>query len=292
VVALSGFHSLVASGTSSKQLDNELSGLFVGYGSMFTEGFLATLVITSIAAFGMQVLQGASGKLAEIGIDINLLMTDKTYLANKYAAATNTVGGATGIFTNSFGKMTTAIGIPEQIGSTFAGLWVSAFVLTTLDTAVRLARYAWSEIWEPVKRVSEGFYKFIADKWVASIIAACLGLSLIWGGSYLVLWPGFAGSNQLLASIAMITAAIWVKRVQKAKPAWQMAVLIPALFLWITVTIGLIWYLFVVVPSIAVALNKYMLGGFTAIMLILNFILVADFLSGWRKGPLPEAEAK
>ncbi len=71
-----------------------------------------------------------------------------------------------------------------------------------------------------------------------------------------------------------------------------MAVLIPALFLWITVTIGLIWYLFVVIPSIAVAFNKYMLGGFTVIMLILNFILVADFLSGWRKGPLPEAETK
>jgi len=290
--ALSGFHSLVATGTTSKQLDNELSGLFIGYGSMFTEGFLATLVITSIAAFGMQVFQGAAGKLTDLKIDLNLLMTDKTYLANKYAAASNSVGGAVGIFTKSFGKMTTSVGLPENIGTTFAGLWVSAFVLTTLDTAVRLARYAWSEIWEPVKRVSEGFYKFIANLWVASIIADGLALLLIWWGSYNILWPGFAGANQLLAAIAMITAAIWVKRVQKAKPSWQMAVLIPALFLWITVTIGLIWYLFVVVPGIAVAFNKYMLGGFTVIMLILNFILVGDFISGWRKGPLPEAEGK
>jgi len=290
--ALSGFHSLVATGTTSKQLDNELSGLFIGYGSMFTEGFLATLVITSIAAFGMQVFQGAAGKLTDLKIDLNLLMTDKTYLANKYAAASNSVGGAVGIFTKSFGKMSTSVGLPENIGTTFAGLWVSAFVLTTLDTAVRLARYAWSEIWEPIKKVSEGFYKFIANLWVASIIADGLALLLIWWGSYNILWPGFAGANQLLAAIAMITAAIWVKRVQKAKPSWQMAVLIPALFLWITVTIGLIWYLFVVVPGIAVAFNKYMLGGFTVIMLILNFILVGDFISGWRKGPLPEAEGK
>ncbi len=290
--ALSGFHSIVASGTSSKQLDNELSGLFVGYGSMFTEGFLSTLVITSIAAFGMSVFQGVSGKLTELGIDLNLLMTDKAYLGNKFLAAANTVGGALGVMTRSFGKMTTAVGLSESVGNTFAGLWVSAFVLTTLDTSVRLARYAWGEIWEPVKNVSEGFYKFISDKWVGSIIAAGLGLLLIWGGSYTVLWPGFAGSNQLLASIAMITAAIWVKRVQKAKPAWQMAVLIPALFLWITVTIGLIWYLIVVVPSIKVAFNKYMLGGFTVVMLALNVILVTDFLAGWRKGPLPEAETK
>jgi len=290
--ALSGFHSIVASGTSSKQLDNELSGLFVGYGSMFTEGFLSTIVILSIAAFGMQVFQGVAQKLTDLKVDLNLLMTDKAYLGNNFAKAAGAVGGALGVFTNSFGKMTTSVGLPEKAGTTFAGLWVSAFVLTTLDTSVRLARYAWGELWEPVKRVSEGFYSFIANRWVGSIIAAGIGLGLIWGGSYLVLWPGFAGSNQLLASIAMITAAVWVRQVQKSKPAWQMAVLIPALFLWITVTVGLFWYLFIVVPKTTPAFNKYMLGGFTVIMLILNFILIFDFISGWRKGAVPEVETK
>ncbi len=290
--ALSGFHSIVASGTSSKQLDNELSGLFVGYGSMFTEGFLSTLVITSIAAFGMQVFQGAAAKLTELKVDLNALMTDKIYLGNTYLKAAGAVGGALGVMTRSFGKMTTAVGLPENVGSTFAGLWVSAFVLTTLDTSVRLARYAWGEIWEPVKKASEGFYNVIANKWVGSIIAAGLGLLLIWGGSYTVLWPGFAGSNQLLASIAMITAAVWVKQVQKAKPAWQMAVLIPALFLWITVTVALFWYLFVVIPKTTPVFNKYMLGGFTIVMLALNVILVIDFLGGWRKGAIPEVETK
>lgn len=290
--ALSGFHSIVASGTSSKQLDNELSGLFVGYGSMFTEGFLSTIVILSIAAFGMQVFQDVAQKLTDLKVDLNLLMADKAYLGNNFAKAANAVGGALGVFTNSFGKMTTAVGLPEKIGTTFAGLWVSAFVLTTLDTSVRLARYAWGELWEPVKRVSEGFYNFIANRWVGSIIAAGIGLLLIWGGSYLVLWPGFAGSNQLLASIAMITAAVWVRQVQKAKPAWQMAVLIPALFLWITVTVALFWYLFIVVPKTTPVFNKYMLGGFTVIMLILNFLLFFDFIGGWRKGIVPEAETK
>ncbi len=290
--ALSGFHSIVASGTSSKQLDNELSGLFVGYGSMFTEGFLSTLVITSMAAFGMQVFQGVSSKLTELKVDLNALMTDKVYLGNNFLKAAGAVGGALGVFTRSFGKMTTSVGLSEKVGTTFAGLWVSAFVLTTLDTSVRIARYAWGEIWEPVKKVSEGFHNFIANKWAGSIIAAGLGLLLVWGGSYTILWPGFAGSNQLLASIAMITAAIWVRQVQKAKTGWQMAVLIPALFLWITVTVALFWFLLVVIPKTTPVFNKYMLGGFTVIMLILNVILFIDFIGGWRKGAIPEVETK
>jgi len=282
--ALSGFHSIVASGTSSKQLDNELSGLLVGYGGMFTEGFLSTIVVLSIAAFGMTVLKEAGGDMAKLA---------SPALIGKYGAGQiGATVGKVGIFTHSFGKLVNVIGIPEKLGVTFGGLWVSAFVLTTLDTSNRLARFAWGEIWEPVKKTSEGFYKFIANKWVGSIIAAALGMLIVWGGTLGSLWPGFAGANQMLASIAMITAAVWVRNVQKAKKAWQYAVLIPALFLWITVTVALIWYLFVAVPAIKAATTKYPVAIFTIIMIILNFILIGDFFSAFRKGPKPEAEVK
>ncbi|MCD6167935.1 MAG: carbon starvation protein A, partial [Caldisericia bacterium] len=282
--ALSGFHSIVASGTSSKQLDNELSGLLVGYGGMFTEGFLSTIVVLSIAAFGMSVLK-------EAGADMSKLATPA--LVGKYGSGQiGATVGKVGLFTHSYGKLVESIGIPYKIGVTFAGLWVSAFVLTTLDTSNRLARFAWGEIWEPVKKASEGFYKFIANKWVGSIIAAGLGLLLVWGGTLGSLWPGFAGANQLLASIAMITAAVWVRNVQKAKKAWQYAVLIPAVFLWITVTVALIWYLFVAVPAIKAATTKYPVAIFTIIMIILNFILVGDFIGAFKRGPKPETEVK
>lgn len=282
--ALSGFHSLVASGTSSKQLDNELSGLLVGYGSMFTEGFLSTIVVLSIAAFGMTVLK-------EAGADMAKLATPALVGKNGAGVIGSTVG-TVGIFSHSYGKLVESIGIPYKIGVTFAGLWVSAFVLTTLDTSNRLARFAWGEIWEPIKKTSEGFYKFIANKWIGSIIAAGLGMLLVWGGTLGSLWPGFAGANQLLASIAMITAAVWVRNVQKSKKTWQYAVFIPALFLWVTVTVALIWYIFVAVPAIKAATTKYPVGIFTAIMIILNFILIGDFLSAFIKGPKPETEVK
>ncbi len=282
--ALSGFHSIVASGTSSKQLDNELSGLLVGYGGMFTEGFLSTIVVLSIAAFGMSVLK-------EAGADMSKLASPA--LIGKYGSGQiGATVGKVGIFTHSYGKLVGAIGIPYKIGVTFAGLWVSAFILTTLDTSNRLARFAWSEIWEPLKKTSEGFYNFIANKWVGSIIAAGLGLLLVWGGTLGSLWPGFSGANQLLASIAMITAAVWVRNVQKAKKAWQYAVLIPAVFLWITVTVALIWYLFVAVPAIKAATTRYPVAVFVVIMIILNFVLVGDFLGAFKRGPKPETEVK
>lgn len=286
--ALSGFHSIVGSGTTSKQLDKEISGLFIGYGAMFTEGFLATIVITSIGAFGLEVLGAAAAKVTELGVDMAQLTAGGAYLGNNYVKAANAVGGTLAVFTKSYGMMLNkAIAIPATFGATFAGLWVSAFVMTTLDTATRLGRYAWTELWEPVKNASAGLYAFLSNRWVASIVVAAVGLWLVWGNTYTVLWAGFAGTNQLLASIAMLTAATWVKNVQKAGK-WAMAVVIPAIFLWITVFVSLVWYLIKVVPTLAAA-TKVPMYIFTIVMLILDIILVAQFFVSYRKGPELEA---
>jgi carbon starvation protein len=286
--ALSGFHSIVGSGTSSKQLDKEISGLFVGYGAMFTEGFLSTIVITSIGAFGLEVLQSAAAKVTELGVDMAQLTAGGAYLGNTYVKAANAVGGTLAVFTKSYGLMLNkALTIPAAFGATFAGLWVSAFVMTTLDTTNRLGRYAWTELWEPVKKASTGLYAFLTNRWVASIVVAAIGLWLAWGNTYTVLWAGFAGTNQLLASIAMLTAAVWVKNVQKAGK-WATAVVIPALFLWITVFVSLVWYLIKVVPTLAAA-TKVPMYIFTIVMLILDLVLVAQFFISYRKGPELEA---
>ena len=282
--ALSGFHSIVGSGTTSKQLDKEINGLFVGYGAMFTEGFLSTIVITSIGAFGLEVLGAAAAKVTELGIDMAQLTAGGAYLGNNYVKAANAVGGTLAVFTKSYGMMLNkAIAIPATFGATFAGLWVSAFVMTTLDTTNRLGRYAWTELWEPVKNTSAGLYAFLSNRWVASIVVAAIGLWLAWGNTYTVLWAGFAGTNQLLASIAMLTAAAWVKNVQKAG-RWALAVVIPAIFLWITVFVALVWYLFKVVPTLAAA-TKVPMYIFTIVMLFLDIVLVAQFFVSYRKGP-------
>ncbi|RLF76056.1 carbon starvation protein A, partial [Thermococci archaeon] len=103
---------------------------------------------------------------------------------------------------------------------------------------------------------------------------------------YKILWPAFAGMKQLLASIAMMTAAVWAYKIQKAG-TWGYAVLIPALFLWITVTAGLIWYIAVVPLSggTLIAVKGSLLVG-----LLLNFLLIYDFYLAWKK-PEEEYEA-
>ena len=287
--ALSGFHSIVGSGTTSKQLDNELSGLFVGYGAMFMEGMLSTIVITSIGAFGFTVFQGVADKIAAAGFDLAKMQSNAGYFGQVGAAVINSpdigIGGALGIFTKSFGQMLNVIKVPVKLGETLGGLWASAFVLTTLDTTNRLARYAFQELVEPIKKVSKGIHGVLADRWVASIFAACFGWFLIakGGNAYTALWAGFAGANQLLASIAMLTAATWVKKVQKVGKGMLAAVLIPTFVLWVTVFAALVWFLFVIVPVTAAAL-QVVLGGFIILMLVLDIWLMFNFFKSWNEG--------
>jgi carbon starvation protein len=265
--ALSGFHSLVGSGTSSKQLDKEVHGLIVGYGGMFTEGFLSTIVIVSIAVYGVTV---TGVPAVEWGTG--------------YAAK-----GGLSAFVASYAKgFSQFYGYDETFWKTFATLWISAFALTSLDTAARLGRFTWQEIFEPLYDKNRTLHNIIANRWVASAIAAALGVYMAWYGGYKLLWPAFAGMNQLLASIAMITAAVWVAKVQRPAKVWNYAILIPALFLWVTVTVGIGWYVLTI--PIKDPLTNILVKSILVIGLILNFILIADFVSAYRK-PAEEFEA-
>ena len=258
--ALSGFHSIVGSGTSSKQLDNELHGLLVGYGGMFTEGFLSTLVISSIAVYGLQVFQ-------TLKIPVNYDNWGSQYAIQVVAHKLKV-----GIFAKSYALgVHNAFGVSAEAAALFASLWVAAFALTTLDTATRLGRFAWQEIMEMVKAP-----EILKNKWVASIILVIFGTYMAWGGNWLIIWPAFSGMNQMLASIALMTASLWVAKVQNPEGAWKWAVIIPALFLWITVTAALIWFLIVIKPGFWVSV-------ITIIGLLLNIMLVIDWYAAWKK---------
>lgn len=262
--ALSGFHALVASGTSSKQLKQEKDALFVGYGAMLVEGFLSTLVIVSIAGFGGAALG-------------DKLMTTP----------------ALGRFVQSFATMvsTKLPFLPKSFMTLFAAVWVSTFALTTLDTTNRLGRYLVQEMALPLKEKSPGAFKLFSNKWVASVVIAFVGIFLARSGGYTVLWPAFSGANQLLASVVMLTVAVWVKK--KLNPAYLMSVLIPAVLLWVTVTCALIWYEVVIIPVFFRDMAKTMnvitgsvVGAITLFMLILNFIMIGAFLKNWKTGEI------
>ena len=255
--SLSGFHSLVASGTTSKQLERESDGLFIGYGGMLTEGFLSTLVVVVIAAYGPAFLGN--------------------FAASNYTDAIKAVGGPVGIFSKAYAEaIYRTLALPKEFMMILAALWVSEFAMTTLDTTNRLARYTLIEIFEPLRDKLPKFSRFITNRWVASAIPATLGILLALTGAWSVLWPAFGGANQMLAAIALFTAAAFLIRIQKQR---GLNALIPALFLWITVSVAMIWYMFVCVPSFMKTspIQAYIIGGIIIAMLILNILLIYDF---------------
>jgi carbon starvation protein len=268
--ALSGFHALVSGGTSSKQLRDESDALFIGYGAMLTEGFLSTIVIISVAGFGALAL-GADKVLST---------------------------GAMPRFIQSYGAMVSTVlpFLSRNFMNLFAAVWVSSFALTTLDTTNRLGRYIVHELALPLKDTSPGAYGILQNRWIASVIIAFCGVGLAWSGNYTVLWPAFAGANQLIASIVMLTAAVWVKHDLNQK--YANVVLIPAVLLWVTVTCGIIWYEIVVVPDFFKAgvpakqmITGVVVGAINLVMLYMNFVTVAQFYKRYGKKELREAKA-
>jgi len=258
--ALSGFHALVAAGTSSKQLKVESEALFVGYGAMLVEGFLSTLVVISIAGFGA------------IALGDKLMTTP-----------------ALGRFVQSFATMVSTQ-IPflnKGFMTLFSAVWVSTFALTTLDTTNRLGRYIIQEMVLPLKEKSPAVHNFFGNKWIASVIIAAVGIFLAKSGGYTVIWPAFSGANQLLASIVMLTIAMWVKK--KLDPKYINMVLVPAYLLWFTVTVALIWYEVVIIPVFFIDMAKSMnvitgvvVGAINLFMLVLSFIMMFAFRKSWK----------
>ena len=182
--AISGFHSLVASGTTSKQLDREAEAQPIGYGGMLIECLLAVI---SLCAVG--------------------------FVWSKYAAGG--YASPTAVFADGLSQMLACIpGLADVQGLAYALLIlaVSAFCLTSLDTATRLARYMFQELWTPVDTKPEdltGVRKVMANPYVATIITVVIGVFLGMTG-YTIIWPLFGAANQLLAALALLAVAAWL----------------------------------------------------------------------------------
>jgi carbon starvation protein len=291
--SLSGFHSLVGSGTTSKQLSKESDGLFVGYGAMFTEGFLSTMIICAIGGFGYTAIQNAHAAQAAAALAkdaaavvaplaLNLdnwgELYTKTTTALKLPPPTMIVQCFSDMVAASFLSF-----LPVKIVKVIAGLWISAFALTTLDTTNRLARYCLVEMLQPLKDKAEGVYKFLTFRWTASVIPAALGIYLAWSKQFTILWPSFSAANQLIAAIALMTGAAYVSKKMQSK--FAIMAIVPAWLLWITVTAAIIWFMFVVMPG---AITKDPGPGWTVqiimgIMLILNVLFIVDFTKSTKK---------
>jgi len=271
--SLSGFHSLVASGTSSKQLEKESDALPIGYGAMFTEGFLSTIVIVSIAGFGYTALKNA-------GVDATMLTMENWGAMFTKASASVKLSKAN-LFVQSYADMVGAsfMGfIPTLYVKVIAGMWVASFAMTTLDTTNRLARYCVTEMAAPLKDKATGLFNFLTNRWVASVIPAALGIWLAATGNWLIIWGSFGAANQLIASIALMTGAAYVAK--RMKSSFANIAVVPAFLLWVTVTAAMIWFIFNVQIG---AIAKKPGPGWTVMiilvaMFVLNFVFIYDFI--------------
>lgn len=223
--AISGFHSLVSSGTSSKQVRNETDSLFVGYGSMLMEGALATLVIIAVAAgIGM----GYVTKSGETLVGVAAWTTHYS----SWAAA-NGLGSKVAAFVNGSANMIASTGLPLSLAVAIMGVFVASFAGTTLDTATRIQRYVVSELFTSFKM------DFLTGKYVATFIAVATALALAFatgasGNGALKLWPLFGAVNQTLAGLALIVITLYLKA--KGGLKWMIsgipAVLMMVMTIW------------------------------------------------------------
>ena len=190
--ALSGFHSLVSSSTSSKQVSNETDAVKVGYGAMVLESFVGILAI--IIA----------------GIMFSDMNTAGTGALNNGVASTPFQ-----IFAAGIARGMKAFGVDGTVATVFMTMNVSALALTSLDAVARIARTSFSEFFAKSNDAlaiedKSGAMKVLGNPWFATLVTLIPGLALTFGG-YLAIWPLFGASNQLLGGMTMITLAVFCK---------------------------------------------------------------------------------
>ncbi len=201
--AISGFHSLVASGTTAKQVAKESDSLFVGYGSMLLEGALAVLVIICVSAgIGMA-----------LKLDNGIVLTGTEAWRHQYSSWMGAKGLPDKIAPVVIGaaNMMRTVGLPEALGMTLMGVFIASFAGTTLDTSVRIQRYVVSELATDLR------IPHLANRWTATSFAVLTAAALAFatgadGKGAMKLWPLFGASNQLLAALALLVVTIYLKR--------------------------------------------------------------------------------
>jgi carbon starvation protein len=247
--AISGFHSLVSSGTSSKQVRKESDSIFVGYGGMLMEGALATLVIiATVAGIGMGYTSGGE----------TLVGTQAwTHHYASWAGASG-LGAKVGAFVDGAANMIESLGIPKNVSVVLMGVFVASFAGTTLDTATRVQRYI----------VTEMFPKTFKNRYFSTAVVILFAIALIFstgasGKGALSLWPLFGAVNQILAALALIIISIYLK--QKRKLAWLLSA-IPAVFMFVMT----LW---------AAILNQINFGASNNVLLqIINVIIILSMI--------------
>ena len=239
--AISGFHSIVAGGTTSKQLPNEASGKLIGYGGMVTEAALAGLVVFIAAA---ALTWDPSGTESQFGFQ---------YLMSS--------GDPINAFATGYGRIVSSLPTLTLLYGAFFGMvMLNAFVLTTLDTGTRLGRFIFSELLGKEAPIFK-------NRWIASaiilIFAALMGAT----EGYKAIWPVFGASNQLVAALALIVVSSYLVAIKKPKKF----TLYPAYFMLLTTLAALVYQGIRFFRE-----GSFLLAGVSVLLIVLALIIVYE----------------
>ncbi|OGW99703.1 MAG: hypothetical protein A3I73_03475 [Omnitrophica bacterium RIFCSPLOWO2_02_FULL_45_16] len=236
--AISGFHSIVASGTSSKQIKKDTSALPIGYGAMLVEGLVAVIALSTIMM-----------------IDVGDPLIKRAPLV---------------VYGAGMARFFSVFGIPAKYGNSFGILALSTFILTTLDTATRLARYILQEFFGMEGKNT---------RYLATAVTLCLPAIFVLISlkdssgaivpAWKIIWPVFGATNQLLAGLALMVAAVWLKK--KGKPIWF--VIAPMIFMLVMTS----WALLMVIMR-----HKFsLIGVIGGILLLLAILLIVEAIEAF-----------
>ncbi len=229
--ACSGFHSIVASGTTAKQLNNERNARPVAYGSMLVEGMLALIAVSAIVVAGGSL----AGKAPPV------------------------------VFAEGMGKFVGTLGIPPALGTSFGLLALSTFLLTTLDTGTRLARYILEELFNVrgmKARVFATVVTLVLPMWLSlTRFSDAQGNTIpVWRA----IWPVFGATNQLLGALALLTVSVWLRRTGRR----SFFTVIPMVFMFAVTLLALV--------QLIVREQFNVIGVIAAMLLVLAIILIVE----------------
>ena len=258
--AVSGFHSLVSSETSSKLVENEKDMLQVGYGSMLLESLLAILVIVIVGALPNLKASGVLDSTLA-----NMALADPATPFTKFSA------GVTGLVAQ--------LGLPQSWGLCIMTMFVSALALTSLDAVARISRMSFQEFFEVEEgQEPSGLVKVLTNKYVSTIISLVCGYLLSLGG-YVNIWPLFGSANQLLAAMVLISLAVFLKVTGRK----GFMLYIPMVLMFIVTMTALVQAIY------GIVMKLFVTGGFVlmvdGLQLVVAILLVAlGLMIGFNSG--------
>ncbi len=274
--AISGFHAIIATGTTPKMIGNEMDIPFVGYGAMLTEGFVAIMALIAACVlipadyFAINSAPAAFAKLGMPTVELNRLATEvQENIQGRPGGAVSLAVGMAYIFDS----------IPYMKGLMkywyhFAIMFEAVFILTAVDAGTRVGRFIMQEM------IGKVIPKFSQTHWVPGIIITGGIFTTLWGylvytGDISTIWPLFGMSNQLLASSALIIVTTMLIRMGKAKYIWVTAV--PGIFLaFVTMYAGYLNVMDVYLPK-----KLYILATLSIIIMVMMIIVIIGTFKRW-----------